>query len=285
MSVRATLLTAVLLFIGPAQPAQTDRKLPQLLDGDTPVALTLEAPLKELFEKGAEDENFTVSGTLRYKDSSSGADVELRGLEVSVRGHTSRRETECTFPKLKLKLKGAGSIKIGTHCGESPDAQLTTKYGRLANEKSPHREALAYQMLAAAGAPTLRTRAARVTYVDPGLNGGQPLARNALLLEDDDDAMKRVGGTTELTLENFGDVAARKASADAGLIAFGEAMIGNFDWCLKFSPDDIYRCNEPKPLWNVLGFAKADGTALLMKDLDLAGVVVGRHGWFDTVWN
>ena len=32
----------------------------------------------------------------------------------------------------------------------------------------------------------------------------------------------------------------------------GEAMIGNFDWCLKFAPDGIYRCNEPKPLWNIL---------------------------------
>src|SRR3954451_21856204 len=165
MSVRATLLTAVLLFIGPAQPAQTDRKLPQLLDGETPIALTLEAPLKELFDRGAEDENFTVAGTLRYKDPSSGADVELRDLEVSVRGHTSRRETECSFPKLKLKLKGAGSIKIGTHCGEAGDDQLTAKYGRLANDKSPHREALAYQVLAAAGVPTLRARAARITYV------------------------------------------------------------------------------------------------------------------------
>jgi hypothetical protein len=75
-------------------------------------------------------------------------------------------------------------------------------------------------------------------------------------------------------------------SADGARIAFAEAMIGNFDWCLKFSPDDIYRCNEPKPLWNVLAFDIGGGkTSLLMKDFDLAGVVVGRHGWFDKVWN
>jgi hypothetical protein len=286
MSVRATVLTAVLLlidFIGQAQPAQTDRKLPQLLDGDTPIALTLEAPLKELFEKGAEDENFTVAGTLRYKDPSSAADVELRGLEVSVRGHTSRRETECTFPKLKLKLKGAGSIKIGTHCGEGQDADLTTKYGRLANEKSPHREALVYRLLSIAGAPTLRTRPARITYRDAAQ--GTPLERNALLLEDDDDAMKRVKGTAEIPMESFGNVVTRKADAEAARIAFAEAMIGNFDWCLKFSPDDIYRCNEPKPLWNVVAFDVGDRASLLMKDFDLAGMVVGPHKWFDTVWN
>jgi hypothetical protein len=285
MPVRASALLFAATLAAAMPQAQPQVKLTALLDGKDLAALEVKAPLQQLFEKGSEDENVTVPGIVTFKDPQTGSEVVLRDVEVSVRGHTSRRETECSFPKLKLKLKGAGSIKIGTHCGESPDAQLTTKYGRLANEKSPHREALAYQMLAAAGVPTLRTRAARVTYVDPGLNGGQPLARNALLLEDDDDAMKRVGGTTELTLQDFGDVAARKAAADAGLIAFGEAMIGNFDWCLKFSPDDLYRCNEPKPLWNVLGFDKGGSTALVMKDFDLAGVVVGAHGWFDTVWN
>ena len=276
------LLTAVLAV--QAQPQHGAVKLPSLLDGEGPIALTLEAPLQELFAKGTEDENVTVPATLRFKDPVSGSDVELADLQLNVRGHTSRRETECTFPKLKLKLKGAGSIKIGTHCGEADGETLTAKYGRLANEFSPWREALVYRLLHAAETPTLRARAARVTYVDPAQ--GQPLVRNALLLEDDDDAMERVKGTAELTLEEFGNVVTRNAQADAARIAFAEAMIGNFDWCLKFSPDDIYRCNEPKPLWNVLGFDLGGGkTALMMKDFDLAGIVVGKHPWFHTVWN
>src|SRR6185436_12107207 len=134
--------------------------------------LTVEAPLQQLFANTSE-QDASVSGTVTI------GDVVLRDVEVSVRGHTSRRETECAFPKLKLKLKGAGSIKIGTHCGESADDKLSPKYGRLANEKSPHREALAYQMLHAAGVPALRARPARVTYVDPGAGGAQPLVRNA----------------------------------------------------------------------------------------------------------
>lgn len=278
---------AVLLAVGlavQAQPKPAATKLPSLLEGEDPIALTLEAPLQELFAKGTEDENVTVPATLRFKDPASGADVELADLQLNVRGHTSRRETECTFPKLKLKLKGAGSIKIGTHCGEAAGETLTAKYGRLANETSPWREALVYRLLHAAEAPTLRARPARITYVDPAQR--DPLVRNALLLEDDDDAMARVKGTTELTLENFGNVVTRNAQADAARIAFSEAMIGNFDWCLKFSPDDIYRCNEPKPLWNVLGFDRGgDRAALMMKDFDLAGIVVGKHRWFHTVWN
>jgi len=273
---------ALLLATAMAQ-AQPPATLTSLLDGDSTAALTIEAPLQRLFATGSENENVTVPATVTFKDA-QGADVVLRDVALSVRGHTSRRETECTFPKLKLKLKGAGSLKIGTHCGEAPDGQLSPKYGRLANEKSPLREAVAYRMLHAADVPALRARPARITYIDSGTHAA-PLTRNALLLEDDNDAMARADGRTELTFENFGDVAARHATADAGLIAFGEAMIGNFDWCLKFTPDDIYRCNAPKPVWNVLAFERSGGTALMMKDFDLAGVVVGRHPWFDTVWN
>jgi hypothetical protein len=284
MPVRAVTVVFAAALAAVSPKPQPELKLPALLQGDGVVELKLEAPLKQLFANTSE-EDAAVPGTITVKDAQTGTDIVLRDVEVSVRGHTSRRETECTFPKLKLKLKGAGSIKIGTHCGEAADDTLTEKYGRLANEKSPHREALAYRMLDAAEVPALRTRPARITYVDAAPGGAQPLTRNALLLEDDDDAMKRVGGTTELTLETFGDVASRHAAADAGLVAFGEAMVGNFDWCLKFTPDDIYRCNVSKPVWNVLAFDRGGAATLLMKDLDLAGVVVGRHSWFETVWN
>jgi hypothetical protein len=86
-------------------------------------------------------------------------------------------------------------------------------------------------------------------------------------------------------MESFGDVRARGAAADAARIAFAEALIGNFDWCMRFAPDDIYRCNQPKPLWNVLAFDRGNGrTALVIKDFDLAGIVVGGHPWFKEIF-
>jgi hypothetical protein len=283
MPVLHSLLFVLLLGSNPTRQAQAAAP-PDFFSSTTPIELKLEAPLQKLFEAGADDENYSVPGTLTYKHPSSGADVVLRNVKVSVRGHTSRRETECTFSKLKLKLPDGADLKIGTHCGESGDDTLSAKYGRLANEKSPLREALAYRLLETVGVPVLRSRPARVTYVDEGQ--GAPLVRNAVLLEDDDDAMKRVKGRAEIPMETFGNVRTRGAAADAARIAFGEAMIGNFDWCLKFSPDDIYRCNEPKPLWNVLAFDRGDGkAALVIKDFDLAGMVAGRHKWFATVFN
>ena len=206
-------------------------------------------------------------------------------VAVSVRGHTSRRETECTFPKLKLKLKEAGSIKIGTHCGEAADEQLIPKYGRLSNEKSPHREALVYDLLRAVDAPDAQDPARAHHLRRQGQ--GTPLERNALLLEDDDDAMKRVGGTAEMPLETFGSVATRGAAADAARIAFARGD----DRQLRLVPEVLARTTSTaatsrKPLWNVLAFDLGGGkTSLMMKDFDLAGIVVGRHAWFDKVWN
>src|SRR5918993_2305835 len=166
MSVRALLVASMLVLGTQAQPVPQGAKLDNLLEAKEPVELTIEAPIQDLFATGSEDENISVPGTVTFRDPSSGAAVVLNDVAVSVRGHTSRRETECTFPKLKLKLKGAGSLKIGTHCGEAPDGELSAKYGRLPNEKSPHREALVYELLRAIETPTLKTRAARITYID-----------------------------------------------------------------------------------------------------------------------
>lgn len=266
-----------------------------LFDGTTPVELTLTAPLTQLFAKGVHDESYSVRGSLTYRDPSSGSPVVLQDIRVSVRGHTSRDETECTFPKLRIKLSerndapppftGMPGFKIGTHCGEAPPDTLTPKFGRLANEESPLREALTYRILDAAGVPTLRSRPARITYIDEG-QGKDPLVRNAMLLEDSDAARARLHLGSEIPLTAFGNVRARHATTDAVRIAFGEALVGNFDWCLRFSPDDLYRCDNSKPLWNLLAFERQGGDAALVAlDFDLAGTVVGRHPWFSKVYN
>src|SRR5258706_8209544 len=244
MSVRATGLMCALLLSSGAMPALHKAGSTDLLNGIEPIALTLEAPLQELFAKGEEDENFSVGGRLSYKDPGTRTDV-TRDARVSVRGHTSRRETECSFPKLKLKFTDGGELKIGTHCGESSDEALSPKYGRLANEKSPRREALVYRLLQAAEVPTLRTRPITVAYLD---KGQAPLTRKAMFVEDDGDAKKRLKGTAEIAMEQFGDARTRGALADAARIGFGEAMIGNFDWHLKNFPEDVYRGNVKRPI-------------------------------------
>jgi hypothetical protein len=268
-----------------------------LFSSSSVLDLTLKAPLQEVFQQRAENDKFAATGVLSYRDPATGADVVINGVELSVRGHTSRRGSECPFPKLKVAFgkKDASrdasifddlqGLRIGTHCGESEGEQLTPEFGRLANEKSPLREAFVYRLLGAMGVPTLRARPARIAYVDTTGGEQQPVLRNAVLLEDDDDARRRIGATGEITMEQFTTARELFAPADTARLAFAQAMIGNFDWCLRLYPDDTYRCDAKQPLWNMSAFKRADGPALpVIADFDLAGMVVGSHNWFNQVY-
>ena len=240
-------------------------------------ALRLEAPFDDLFSGSQHNVDYAVDGTLAEP---GGRPVPVT---ISVRGHTSRRESECAFPKLKLQRADGTTLKLGTHCGESNDDTLTAKYGRLPNERSPWREAAVYQILEALGVPTLRAKAVRATYVFPD---GHTLERNAMIIEDDTQAARRMGGAKPLEPEAFTSADRVFAPADAATLAFAEAMVGNFDWCVKFTPGDSYRCDARNPLWNVIAVPMPGGKARpLVHDLDISGMVTGSHAWFGSAFN
>jgi hypothetical protein len=280
--------------------AQTATRAP-LFSSDEAVALQLNAPFNDLFEHARADDEYSVAGTLSY--TLGGREVSVDGVKVSLRGNTSRRENECAFPKLRVQLPadraaagpllaGVTSLKIGTHCGEAEPGALTAKYGRMSNEHSPLREAFVYRLLEAVDVPALKARPAKISYVyadpRPGQSPAQeqPVVRNALLLEGADDAVKRFGGTREIEEAAFTNARAQFSRADTARLALAQAMIGNFDWCLKMTPDDTYRCDAHHPLWNIIAAASADGKARpILYDFDVAGMVVGRHPWFKTVFN
>ena len=263
---------------------------PPLFTADDPVALRIEAPFDDLFAGAKDTPDYVVSGKLI--DPGAGDRAEPLAVKISLRGHTSRRESECTFPKLKLDLAGASrghtivdgitTLKIGTHCGDRDDTP-TRRFGRVANERAPYREVAVYQLLDALGVPTLRARPARITYSGVG---EAPLERNAMLLEDDDAAIERMGGTGEITAEHFTTATRVFSVPDLVNLAFAEALVGNFDWCLKLTDDDVYRCDARMKLWNIVAVTRGGGKALpLIYDFDVSGMVAGSHRWFGDVFN
>jgi hypothetical protein len=252
--------------------------------------LTIEAPFADLFARAETEEDYAITGRLTFNDAASAPQV-VEQVSIAERGHTSRRASECDFPKLKLSFNsavpesspfaGIRSVKLGTHCGNSADDQLTPKFGRLANEHAPLRETLVYQLLHAAAIPTLLVRPARVTYVFTDDRSRPPLTRHAMLLEDDSEARKRFDGIDDIGEDEFGSARTQLSPRDTARLAFAEAMIGNFDWCLRMFPGDIYRCDGRHPLWNILAIKRPSGDIVpLMYDFDLSGPVVGRHVWF-----
>jgi hypothetical protein len=282
--------------------ALTGAKPATLFSSYDVVSLRVEAPFDELFSRAKTEPEYVVEGALI--ETGSGQDGKGLPVKIALRGHTSRRDSECSFPKLKIDLSEAGghvdgsllngvkTLKIGTHCGEVQDDTLTRRFGRLPNERSPLREAAVYRLLDAAGVPALRARPATITYVRTGARTGEsgaaaePLVRHAMLLEDEDAAIARLGGTAEIDVAEFTSADKMFSVADAANLAFAEAMIGNFDWCLKFTADDTYRCDARNTLWNIIAMATPEGKARpLIYDFDVAGMVAGSHRWFASVYN
>lgn len=246
-----------------------------------PMSIRLDAPFTNLFAH-AQQEGYAVHGALTYRDR--GREVRVDDVTITVRGHTSRRESECSFPKLKVAW-AKESMKIGTHCGDAPDDAVTERFGRLANERSPIREAFVYRLLQALEVPSLLARTARATYVYTD-GERRSIVRNAFVLEDNDDARRRLDAAKEIQSERFTDARDEFAPADAATLAFTEALIGNFDWCVRFYRGDRYRCDARHPLWNVLAFAWPDGRVRpLPYDFDVTGMVAGRHRWFGDIFD
>jgi hypothetical protein len=290
MTVRIFVLSVVLAL--PALGAARDEGL---LANDDIIAIRLEAPFDELFARAKHEPDYAVDGTMVI------ADERQPGIPVPVtiglRGNTSRRESECTFPKLKVKVRGNDllpgnlrTLKIGTHCGEAKGDDLTARFGRLPNERSPWREAAVYRILRTLDVPTLLSRPARITYAySPNgdtATSREPVTRNALLLEDDDDAIARFGGHGDIAPDQFTTADALFSADDGAALAFGEALAGNFDWCVKFFAEDQYRCDARRKLWNVIAARTASGKARpILYDFDVSGMVTGSHRWFGSVFN
>ena len=122
-----------------------DRSSVTLFSSSSVLHVKLEAPLNEIFATASRKTPHEVPGTLSYSDEATGREMVVRGVGVSVRGHTSKTEAECAFPKLKLRFTPGEAVdaslfraamkevKVGTHCGERPDSERTPK-GRLAND-------------------------------------------------------------------------------------------------------------------------------------------------------
>ena len=293
------LLAAVSALAATPAPGGAESPAPLFASNDA-LPVTLEAPFNDLFEHARTDPTYAVTGKLKY--AHGGRETSVDGVKVTLRGNTSRRETECGFPKLKVQLpdgadagpliKSGESLKLGTHCGEAADDKLTAKYGRLPNERSPVREAFVYRLLESVGVPTLKARPARVSYVYTDARPGstpaqdQPLVRNAFLLEDTDDAVKRFGGSRDIGEKQFSDAQAAFRPADTARLVFAEAMIGNYDWCLRMKPGDRFRCNGQHPLWNIVAAETSNGKAVpIIYDFDVSGMVAGRHPWLKTHFN
>src|SRR5262245_22200952 len=106
-AMRTWLLVAAVLLVTPSGPpgAAQDRapgRVPPVFGSHSILAATIEAPFADLIENGRRRDDYEVTGTVTLTDADGGRATTIENVKITTRGHTSLRESECTFPKLKL---------------------------------------------------------------------------------------------------------------------------------------------------------------------------------------
>jgi len=147
-------------------------------------------------------------------------------IEVRPRGRYRRRV--CDFPPMKIKfpkkeIQEAGyakhnDLKLVTHCLSDP-----------LGDELVLREHLVYLLYQEVSPYAYRAQLVRITYIDN--QGGPPLKRYGILLEDEDELAERYG--MEICEDCYGfeeEDFERQASAVNQLF---QQLIGNADWSLE----------------------------------------------------
>ena len=235
------------------------RRTTRLFGDTTPLAFTLAADFRRVFRNRDTLSTERFPARITVADS-SGAPRTFE-LEINPRGNYRMLRTSCDFPPIKLNLtdgtargtpfQGQEGIKLGTHC----------RAGNRDYEEYVIREYLVYRMYTLLTDASLRARLARVTYVDASAPG-RPVTTWALLIEDEDDAAKRVGGRiAPIRRARFADV----DSAQLALIALFEYAVGNSDWSL-YALHNIRLIQMPQLTYIPMAY-----------DFDWSGIVSARY--------
>jgi hypothetical protein len=197
-----------------------------LFQSAEPLEFTLQADFSAINKERDPNSTPRFSGLLK----TAGSDGQMKSVEVqlSPRGHLRRKTITCSFVPLRLEFskdstKGtafegpATALKLITHCQDSKE-----------HEQFVLRENLAYRLANILTPRSFRARLAKVTYINSKTQK-TITTRYGMLLEDDNDVARRMGGRTvsvERTL--FSDL---EPNTLAQMMVF-EYLLGNTDFSI-----------------------------------------------------
>ncbi len=252
------LLTAVAAVTLSAQ-AQDEGAARPLFASDTPLVVTIEAPLRQLARSNSQRP--ARSGTVRYL----GSDGKEVALDVDLRVRGNSRLEICDFPPLRLDFKRkqvAGTLFAG---------QNRLKLVTLCQRRDNFRDYLAleydvYRLLNALTDVSFRVRWLTVDYVSTDAQrAGERFTEPAFLIEEDEEVAERHG----LEVVEVDRIALDAVdAAHTALMSLFEFMIGNTDWAATQGPPGEPCCHNGK----LIG-GNGRGALFLPYDFDQSGLI------------
>jgi len=231
-----------------------------LFASDSPLEVTIEAPLTTLMRERPDEEY--LGGTLSLTDADGNR--QTLDLKLRTRGNYRRQKDHCNFAPIRLNFRksqvadtvfaGQDKLKMVTHC------QNNNHY----YEQFVLREFLAYRILNEMTNKSFGVRLLRITYVDT--EGAKAMTRLGFVIEDDDHVADR-NGMKAIKIDNTSSDNLDRRQQN--LINVFQYMIGNTEYSLFKAEPDKDCCHNSD-----LMSATASGPFTpLAYDFDFSGMV------------
>lgn len=265
---RTTRLVAMLAWFAPLVPAtpaaaQFDAANLPLFRDESPLQLTLEAPLRALGRDG-ERSRPERNGFVRYTDT-GGNEVVLE-VEVRVRGRS--RLADCDFPPLRLDFR-RGQLDGTVFAGQNRLKLVTLCKSRDTYRDYVHLEHDIYRLFNVLTDYSFRVRRVNVEYVSTDSRREEIFTEPAFLIEEDWEVAAR-HGLDVLEHERIArtDLDARHTA----LLSVFQFVIGNTDWSPLQGPEGENCCHNGK----VIGGA-GSAPIVLPYDFDQSGLIYTEY--------
>jgi hypothetical protein len=148
--------------------------------------------------------------------------------ELRPRGHSRRDPRICSFPPLRLDVRGRSARGTVFQGQDKLKIVVPCRPDRPGYEELVLREYLLYRVYALTSEVAYRVRLARIRFASE--DGGDAPARWAFLIESDEELAARVGGQVVDVPDGKGVLPRTLHAATSLRLAVFQYMVGNTDW-------------------------------------------------------
>jgi hypothetical protein len=215
------ILTFILFVLSSESFAQKNQDL--LFDSDTPLDISIRMSIADV--KGTKSDSSYVYDTLYYRNSSG----IFESVAIKLKGRGNFRFRECYYPPAWIKINRKEAK--GTLFEKNRNLKLVLPCRSASGNSQIIREYLCYKLFESISGFCFRTRLLNIDFTEVNGKRKRKAALNGILIEDIDDAAKRLDATPQKNRRIHPKL--QNDTSAARLYLF-EYLISNTDWSVVY---------------------------------------------------